>query len=177
VRRAHQVTRCNQCAHAPCVAACPTAAMFKRADGIVDFDKSICIGCKACMAACPYDAIFINPEDHSAEKCNFCAHRIDVGLEPACVVVCPTQAILIGDMNDQTSYVAQIVNREAVNVRRPEKETLPKLFYKGRTRRRSIRSRRAVPKPVSSCGVSSSSPQSKSSQAIQLTTTLRRRLC
>ena len=131
VRRAHQVTRCNQCAHAPCVTACPTTAMFKRADGIVDFDKSICIGCKACMAACPYDAIFINPEDHSAEKCNFCAHRIDVGLEPACVVVCPTQAILVGDMNDQDSYVAQIVNREPVAVRRPEKETLPKLFYKG----------------------------------------------
>jgi len=105
--------------------------MFKREDGIVDFDKSICIGCKACMAACPYDAIFINPQDHSAEKCNFCAHRIDVGLEPACVVVCPTQAILIGDLNDQTSYVAQIVNREPVQVRRPEKETLPKLFYKG----------------------------------------------
>jgi formate-dependent nitrite reductase membrane component NrfD/ferredoxin len=105
--------------------------MFKRADGIVDFDKSICIGCKACMAACPYDAIFINPEDHSAEKCNFCAHRIDIGLEPACVVVCPTQAILVGDMNDTESYVSQIVNREAVAVRRPEKETLPKLFYKG----------------------------------------------
>ena len=127
-RRAHQVTRCNQCAHAPCVTACPTAAMFKRADGIVDFDKSICIGCKACMAACPYDAIFINPEDHSAEKCNFCAHRIDMNLEPACVVVCPTQPILVGDMNDGDSYVAQIVNREAVAVRRPEKETLPKLF-------------------------------------------------
>ncbi|MFN2531181.1 MAG: 4Fe-4S dicluster domain-containing protein [Pyrinomonadaceae bacterium] len=131
VRRAHQVTRCNQCTHAPCVTACPTSAMFKRNDGIVDFDKSICIGCKACMAACPYDAIFINPEDHSAEKCNFCAHRIDVGLEPACVVVCPTQAILVGDQNDENSYVAQIINREAVNVRRPEKETLPKLFYKG----------------------------------------------
>jgi len=105
--------------------------MFKRPDGIVDFDKSICIGCKACMAACPYDAIFINPEDHSAEKCNFCAHRIDMNLEPACVVVCPTQAILVGDMNDEQSYVAQIVNREPVAVRRPEKETLPKLFYKG----------------------------------------------
>jgi Fe-S-cluster-containing dehydrogenase component/formate-dependent nitrite reductase membrane component NrfD len=130
-RRAHQVTRCNQCAHAPCVTACPTTAMFKRADGIVDFDKSICIGCKACMAACPYDAIFINPEDHSAEKCNFCAHRIDMGLEPACVVVCPTQAILIGDMNDSDAYVSQIINREPVTVRRPEKETLPKLFYKG----------------------------------------------
>jgi Fe-S-cluster-containing dehydrogenase component/formate-dependent nitrite reductase membrane component NrfD len=131
VRRAHQVTRCNQCAHAPCVTACPTTAMFKRADGIVDFDKSICIGCKACMAACPYDAIFINPEDHSAEKCNLCAHRLDVGLEPACVVVCPTQAILIGDLNDQESYISKIVNREPVNVRRPEKETLPKVFYKG----------------------------------------------
>jgi Fe-S-cluster-containing dehydrogenase component/formate-dependent nitrite reductase membrane component NrfD len=130
-RRAHQVTRCNQCAHAPCATACPTAAMFKRADGIVDFDKSICIGCKACMAACPYDAIFINPDDHSAEKCNFCAHRIDMQLEPACVVVCPTQAILVGDMNDQNSYVAQIINRDTVAVRRPEKETLPKLFYKG----------------------------------------------
>src|SRR2546423_1738431 len=134
-RRAHQVTRCNQCAHAPCVAACPTSAMFKRADGIVDFDKSICIGCKACMAACPYDAIFINPEDHSAEKCNFCAHRIDVGLEPACVVVCPVEAILVGDMNDPASRVAQIANREAVSVRRPEKETLPKLFYKSAPRR------------------------------------------
>ena len=130
-RRAHQVTRCNQCAHAPCVTACPTTAMFKRADGIVDFDKSICIGCKACMAACPYDAIFINPDDHSAEKCNFCAHRIDMQLEPACVVVCPTQAILVGDMNDPDSYVAQIVIRDTVAVRRPEKETLPKLFYKG----------------------------------------------
>ncbi len=130
-RRAFQVTRCNQCAAAPCTHACPTRAMFVRPDGIVDFDKSTCIGCKACIAACPYDAIFINPEDHSAEKCNFCAHRIDVGLEPACVVVCPTEAILIGDMNDPTSRVAQMIGREAVQVRRPEKDTQPKLFYRG----------------------------------------------
>lgn len=130
-RRAFQVTRCNQCEHAPCVAACPTSAMHKRDDGIVDFDKRICIGCKACIAACPYDAIFINPNDHSAEKCNFCAHRIDVGLEPACVVVCPTEAILVGDLNDPTSKVSSIVHRQPVNVRRPEKETAPKLFYKG----------------------------------------------
>ena len=131
VRRAHQVTRCNMCAHAPCVTACPTSAMFARADGIVDFDKSVCIGCKACMAACPYDAIFINPEDHSAEKCNFCAHRIDMGLEPACVVVCPVEAILVGDLNDAGSKVANVVNRAPVNVRRPEKETQPKVFYRG----------------------------------------------
>jgi Fe-S-cluster-containing dehydrogenase component len=131
VRRAFQVTRCNQCSDAPCVAACPTEAMYKRSDGIVDFDKSICIGCKACMAACPYDAIFINPEDHSAEKCNFCAHRLDIGLEPACVSVCPTEAILVGDLNDPTAKVAKMVQREAVTVRRPEKETKPGLFYNG----------------------------------------------
>ncbi len=131
VRRAFQVTRCNQCEDAPCVAACPTAAMYKRPDGIVDFDKRVCIGCKACMAACPYDAIFINPEDHSAEKCNLCAHRLDVGLEPACVVVCPVEAILVGDLNDPASKVAEIVQRDTVAVRRPEKETKPKLFYRG----------------------------------------------
>jgi len=130
-RRSFQVTRCNQCEDAPCVTACPTAAMHQRPDGIVDFDKSICIGCKACIAACPYDAIFINPEDKSAEKCNFCAHRIDVGLEPACVVVCPTEALMVGDMNDPLSAVSEIIHRDAVVVRKPEKETRPKLFYKG----------------------------------------------
>ncbi|HEV2359666.1 MAG TPA: 4Fe-4S dicluster domain-containing protein [bacterium] len=131
VRRAFQVTRCNQCEDAPCVTACPTSAMYRRTDGIVDFDKNICIGCKACIAACPYDAIFINPDDHSAEKCNFCAHRLDIGLEPACVVVCPTEAILVGDLDDSASRVAQIVRAESVRVRRPEKQTLPKLYYKG----------------------------------------------
>jgi Fe-S-cluster-containing dehydrogenase component len=130
-RRAFQVTRCNQCTDAPCVAACPTQAMYRREDGIVDFDKEICIGCKACMAACPYDAIFINPQDHSAEKCNMCAHRLDMGLEPACVTVCPTEAILVGDLNDPGSKVAQIVSRQPVQVRRPEKETRPGVFYRG----------------------------------------------
>jgi Fe-S-cluster-containing dehydrogenase component/formate-dependent nitrite reductase membrane component NrfD len=130
-RRAFQVTRCNQCDDAPCTTACPTSAMYRRADAIVDFDKSICIGCKACIAACPYDAIFINPEDGAAEKCNFCAHRLDMGLEPACVVVCPSEAILVGDLDDPGSRVAQIVHRDAVVVRRPEKETRPKLFYRG----------------------------------------------
>jgi formate-dependent nitrite reductase membrane component NrfD/ferredoxin len=105
--------------------------MYQRVDGIVDFDKRACIGCKACIAACPYDAIFMNPEDHSAEKCNFCTHRLDIGLEPACVVVCPTEAILVGDLTDPTSKVANIVQRQPVMVRRPDKETHPNLFYKG----------------------------------------------
>lgn len=129
-RRAFQVTRCNQCDDAPCTTACPTTAMYRRDDGIVDFDKRACIGCKACIAACPYDAVFINPEDGAAEKCNFCAHRLDVGLEPACVTVCPTEAIMVGDLNDPCSAVSEIVHREPVTVRRPEKETRPKLFYR-----------------------------------------------
>ncbi|MEX2100525.1 MAG: 4Fe-4S dicluster domain-containing protein [Acidimicrobiia bacterium] len=130
VTRSFQVTRCNQCDDAPCVPICPTSAMFRRRDGVVDFDKQACIGCKACMAACPYDAIFINPDDHSAEKCNFCAHRLDTGLEPACAVVCPVEAIIVGDLNDPRSKVAQMV-AEGLDVRRPEKETRPKLFYAG----------------------------------------------
>ena len=130
-RRAFQVTRCNQCDDAPCVESCPTGAMYRRPDGIVDFDKRVCIGCKACMAACPYDAVFINPEDHSAEKCNFCAHRLDLGLEPACVVVCPVEAISVGDLGDPASKVAHLVHRSPVAVRRPEKETRPGVFYRG----------------------------------------------
>jgi Fe-S-cluster-containing dehydrogenase component/formate-dependent nitrite reductase membrane component NrfD len=130
-RRAFQVTRCNQCDDAPCTTACPTRAMFRRKDGIVDFDKSTCIGCKACIAACPYDAIFINPDDGAAEKCNLCSHRVDAGLEPACVTVCPTNAILVGDLDDPSSEVARLIHRTPVAVRRPEKETRPKVFYRG----------------------------------------------
>lgn len=130
-RRSFQVTRCNQCADPPCVASCPVTAMYQRDDGIVDFDKDVCIGCKACIAACPYDAIFINPDDGSAEKCNMCSHRIDVGLEPACVSVCPAEAILIGDLHEPSGKVAALVGRDNVAVRRPEKNTQPKLYYMG----------------------------------------------
>jgi Fe-S-cluster-containing dehydrogenase component/formate-dependent nitrite reductase membrane component NrfD len=129
-RRIFQVTRCNQCGDPPCARACPTRAMYRRADGLVDFDKTRCIGCKACMAACPYDAIFINPTDGTAEKCNFCAHRLEMGLEPACVVVCPVGAILVGDLHDPRSRVNHIVHRDAVTVRRPEKGTSPAVFYR-----------------------------------------------
>lgn len=130
-RRHFLVERCNHCANAPCVTVCPTKALFKRDDGIVDFDKSRCIGCKSCMQACPYDAIYIDPESHTAAKCNFCAHRIDQGLQPACVLVCPEEAIIFGDLDDPTTRISQLVGRESVSVRRPEQGTEPKLFYIG----------------------------------------------
>lgn len=125
------VLRCNHCANPPCVHICPTTAMFQRPDGIVEFDKDACIGCKACIAACPYDAIYIDPESHTAAKCNFCAHRLDVGLEPACVVVCPEEALIFGDLDDPLSKVNQLIGREKTQVRKPEKNTDPKCFYIG----------------------------------------------
>jgi len=130
-RRHFQVTRCNHCDNPPCVAVCPVAAMYRRSDGIVDFDPSRCIGCKACMQACPYDAVYIDPERATAAKCHFCAHRVEAGMQPACVVACPEQAIVAGDIDDPASEISRLIDEEPVTVRRPDKQTRPKLFYVG----------------------------------------------
>ena len=129
VRRHFQVTRCNHCVNPPCVRICPVTAMYQRDDGIVEFDPSICIGCKSCMQACPYDSIYLDPETNTAAKCTFCAHRLDVGLEPACVVVCPEHAILAGDLNNPASEISRKLATSKVTVRKPEQGTGPKLFY------------------------------------------------
>ncbi|MEE2882301.1 MAG: 4Fe-4S dicluster domain-containing protein [Planctomycetota bacterium] len=127
--RAFHVLRCNHCTNAPCVDMCPTSSLTIREDAIVDFDPSRCIGCKACMQACPYDAIDIHPDTGTATKCNFCAHRVDAGREPACVVVCPTDAIITGDLSDPDSRIASLVAGEPTMVRKPEKGTGPKIHY------------------------------------------------
>ena len=129
--RHFEVLRCNHCDAAPCIEICPTRALFRRADGIVDFDNARCIGCKGCMQACPYDALYIDPDSNTAAKCNFCAHRIEAELNPACVIVCPTQAIIAGDLADPASNISRIVAREKVSVRKPQKGTKPKVFYLG----------------------------------------------
>jgi Fe-S-cluster-containing dehydrogenase component/formate-dependent nitrite reductase membrane component NrfD len=130
-RRYFTIERCQHCEDAPCVTICPTRALFKRQDGIVDFQSDRCIGCKSCMQACPYDAIYIDPNSHTAAKCNYCAHRTDRGLLPACVVVCPTSAIIAGDLEDAPSEIAQTLAREQVQVRRPDQGTRPQVFYVG----------------------------------------------
>jgi Fe-S-cluster-containing dehydrogenase component/formate-dependent nitrite reductase membrane component NrfD len=122
---------CNQCDEAPCLKICPTGALFKRRDGIVDLNGGACIGCRACMVACPYDQLFIDPNTRTAEKCNFCANRVENELQPACVSVCPTECRIFGDLDDPSSQVAGIVQREAFMVRKPEKGTGPKVFYLG----------------------------------------------
>lgn len=130
-RRQFSVMRCNHCSDAPCVTICPTSALYTRHDGIVDVDNRRCIGCKSCMAACPYDAIYLDPDDHTAAKCHYCAHRVGIGLQPACVLVCPVQAIVSGDLDDPESAISRLVAREPVRVRKPEQGTNPKLFYIG----------------------------------------------
>ncbi|MBI2359810.1 MAG: polysulfide reductase NrfD [Deltaproteobacteria bacterium] len=130
-RRHFGVLRCNHCDDAPCVEICPTRALYRRKDGIVDFDSERCIGCKSCMQACPYDALYIDPRTNTAAKCNYCAHRVEVGLEPACVIVCPEQAIIAGDLDDPASRINHLVATQKVSMRKPEKGTKPKLFYVG----------------------------------------------
>jgi len=130
-RRHFAVLRCNHCDNAPCVKICPTKALFTRADGIVDLDGDRCIGCQSCMQACPYDAIYIHPDLGTAQKCHYCAHRVERGLEPACVIVCPVQAIVPGDLDDPRSEISQLVSLLPAQVRKPEQSTQPKVFYLG----------------------------------------------
>lgn len=130
-KRFFSVQRCNHCADAPCVEICPVTSLYQRPDGIVDFDNSRCIGCKACMQACPYDAIYLDPATDTAAKCNYCTHRVDAGYEPACVVVCPVEAIVSGDLDDPESRISQLDRMHKVQYPKPEKGTNPKLFYVG----------------------------------------------
>ena len=130
VRRHFAVLRCNQCSDAPCMTICPTSALHKRPDGIVDLEQDICIGCKSCMHACPYDALYINEQHGTAEKCHFCAHRTEMGLAPACAVVCPTEAIIPGDFDDPESVVARMARELELSVRKPEAGTRPNVRYR-----------------------------------------------
>ncbi len=128
-QRSAAVLRCNHCADAPCIEICPTGALFKREDGIVDLDHNRCIGCASCLQACPYDAIHIDERAGTAAKCHFCAHRLEVGLAPACVAVCPEQAIKVID-TDLPATRRALGARGAV-VRKGERGTRPRTYYLG----------------------------------------------
>jgi tetrathionate reductase subunit B len=123
---------CNHCAEPACVSVCPTGATWKRReDGIVVVDKDVCIGCKYCVQACPYDARFVNEDTGTADKCDFCIHRVSQGLMPACVEACPSRARIFGDLNDPSSEVSKLIAANPVTVLRPEEGTHPNVFYIG----------------------------------------------
>lgn len=139
---------CNHCDDPPCVRACPTQATFKVKDnGIVAMDFHRCIGCRFCMAACPYGARSFNWEDPRpyiktynkdfptrmrgvVEKCNFCGERLALGLEPACVEACKgTGALIFGDLNDANSEIRQVLDQEFTIQRNASLGTKPSVFY------------------------------------------------
>jgi len=121
--------RCNHCDQPPCVSCCPTGASHLHDwGGLVLVTKQECIGCKACLASCPYDARFIHPEGY-ADKCTFCIHRVEEGLQPACVAVCPTRCMHFGDLDDGASEVGRLLASRRHHALLPEAGTRPRIFY------------------------------------------------
>lgn len=132
VKRANLPHLCNHCADAPCVNACPTGASFiEENGGVVLIDESRCIGCKACMAACPYNVRWVNEASGTVEKCTFCVNRAEAGLLPACVATCPSHARMFGNLNDLSSDVALMTERRATEVLYPEAGCEAHVYYIG----------------------------------------------
>ncbi len=124
---------CQHCEDAPCLKSCPCGALFKGAGGSVQVNYDSCSGHADCKDACPYGAIYIDPVANQAVKCHNCTHRIDVGMEPACVTTCPSEALYFGDLNDPRSAVSKmqkILDEEGkLEVLRPEKGTKPRMQF------------------------------------------------
>ncbi len=130
VRRAFLPILCNQCERPICCTVCPVNATYKRPeDGVVMINPHRCIGCRYCMAACPYNVRFINPRFNIVEKCDFCHKRLARGLRPACVEACPTNALIFGDLHDPNSEISRLVATSPVQVIKPEMGTYPQTFY------------------------------------------------
>lgn len=154
VNRVYIPTLCNHCEDAPCQKVCPSGATYTRDDGIVMVDSDKCIGCGSCAVACPYDQRTELNKDLFSEglygtgeltpfeeqgysrftpgmvtKCDFCSGRVDAGLDPACVVTCPTDARIFGDLDDPDSKASQLIRERGGRPPLPEKNTKPKVFY------------------------------------------------
>jgi tetrathionate reductase subunit B len=129
VRKTYLPMLCNNCENPICVTVCPVKASYRRKDGIVLVDPHRCIGCRYCMAVCPYDARYVNPRVNIVEKCYWCDHLVDQGMKPACVDACPTQARIFGDINDHNNEIGKVLVTNPVQVIKPEMGTYPKVFY------------------------------------------------
>jgi Fe-S-cluster-containing dehydrogenase component len=125
-----QPGNCMQCDEPSCVAACPVGATSKGEDGRVLINPSKCISCGNCVTACPYGARYLNKVRRTADKCDYCQKRLATGLEPACVVICPTRARVFGDLNDPESRVSHMLKSEKpFVVRHARIDTKPCIFY------------------------------------------------
>jgi len=125
---------CNQCNKPPCIRVCPTKATFKdEKNGIVMMDASLCVGCKACMTACPYNARYYNRDTESVDKCDFCfRRRLQNGeASTACVEACPADVLFFGDLTDEKSEIYNLLHEheQEIMVLRPESNSKPNVFY------------------------------------------------
>jgi Fe-S-cluster-containing dehydrogenase component len=156
--RGYQPGSCMQCAEPLCVQACPTAATYRGEDGVVYIDAARCIGCSACIGACPYHARFRHMISGKADKCDYCRDSRASGLEPACVSVCPTGVRCFGDLDDPDSLVSRTVESyRAQNaltyVESPVAPTAPTLVYLGPTSPTDWPGEAKIPAPVASMSV------------------------
>jgi molybdopterin-containing oxidoreductase family iron-sulfur binding subunit len=141
---------CQHCDDPPCVAVCPVGAAYKREDGIVLINWQTCIGCRYCIIACPYGVrvyswrstkeqkipdfqvgaaeVPIRPLG-VGEKCTFCVHRVDKGLDPACIAACPARARFFGDLNDPKSEVSKLIKEKGGYQLQKELGTDPSVYY------------------------------------------------
>lgn len=150
VTKKYMPVACQHCENSPCVKVCPVEATYKAEDGRVLIDYDRCIGCRYCMAACPYNARVFNWSEpvrepgHSygdkkvpvrkvgvVEKCSMCKERTDEGLEPMCVVCCPAEARIFGDLDDPNSEVSRLVREKNGKQLLSEKGTKPQIYYLG----------------------------------------------
>ncbi|MDE3114136.1 MAG: 4Fe-4S dicluster domain-containing protein [Pseudomonadota bacterium] len=152
-RREFLPVLCNHCEDPPCVKVCPTGASFQRADGIVGVKADICIGCRSCALACPYDhRHYVEPgslkkgyfdgdltlyemakyprwTEGTVIKCDFCMDRVDQGLKPACVETCPAEARIFGNLADPESDVSRLLRENESFTLLPEAGTKPCVHY------------------------------------------------
>jgi dimethyl sulfoxide reductase iron-sulfur subunit len=140
---------CQHCEDPPCVKVCPVGCCYQRADGLVLIKWERCIGCRYCVAACPYSGVRtfnwgdpkhvpdfqvgdadVPPRERGVtEKCTFCFQRVDKGLDPACVVTCPARARFFGDIDDPQSQVSKLIKERSGYQLQPEIGTDPKVYF------------------------------------------------
>ena len=122
---------CNHCIDTPCIQVCPVGASFVTKEGVVLIDEERCVGCGYCIQACPFGSRFLNPETKTADKCTWCYHRITKGMKPACVVACPAEARIFGNVSDPISEISQILATNRVQVLKSYLGTRPRTRYIG----------------------------------------------
>ncbi len=120
---------CMQCENAPCVEVCPAEATYKRKDGIVVIVEEKCVGCKSCIDACPYNLRYFDEEKKKADKCDFCKERIDEGLDPYCVEICPGNALVFGDLSNSDSEISKLIKSQITKTLLSEQNTKPSVYF------------------------------------------------